>query len=55
MKKIMLVLMILSAGFTLSVAAHDEPKDSNISFESQLITLDGDGLGGAPINGVVGA
>lgn len=54
MKKIMLVLMILSAGFTLSVVAHDDPQNSNVSFESQLITLNGDGLGGAPINGLGG-
>jgi hypothetical protein len=54
MKKIMLVLMILSTGLTLSVVADDKPQDSNITFQSHLITLDGDGLGGAPINGVVG-
>jgi hypothetical protein len=53
MKKIMLVLLILSAAMTLSLSANDKPENLEISSESQLITLDGDGLGGAPINGVV--
>jgi RHS repeat-associated protein len=52
MKKIMLVLLILSAAMTLSLSANDKPENLEISSESQLITLDGDGLGGAPINGV---
>lgn len=49
----MLVLLILSAAMTLSLSVIDKLEDLEISSESQLITLDGDGLGGAPINGVI--
>jgi hypothetical protein len=53
MKKIILVLLILTTAMTLSLSDNHKPEYLETSADGQLITLDGDGLGGAPINGAV--
>jgi len=51
MKKVLVAVLVIALGLTLLFPANESHKGSIASSETQVILLDGDGLGGAPING----